>query len=154
MFVHFYYVFPKRGDPALGLARMLWELRCKETVSHIGQYVELATWLTSYREPFESPVMRALGPELPLHLLQCFGRLCFPMVRTPRELKDLRWALRHFGVQLRAADGAGSTPSEYRFRLIDSRPESQRWDTGQVDVDVLRVTQGQGGSPPNAVRVS
>lgn len=140
------------GDPALGLARMLWELRCKETVSHLGHYVELATWLTSYREPFESPIMRALGPELPLHLLQCFGRLCFPMVRTPRQLKDLRWALRRLGVQLRAADGSGSTPSEYRFRLIDRRPESQRSDTGQVDVDVLRVTQG--GRPPNAVQVS
>jgi hypothetical protein len=39
-------------------------------------------------------------------------------VESPRDLKELRWALRRLGVQLRAADGAGSQPSEYRFRLL------------------------------------
>jgi hypothetical protein len=118
MFVNFYYVHPKKVDAALGLARMLWELRCKEAVAHVGHYVELVVWLKNFCSVLGSPVIHALAPDLRSHLEQCFGRICFPLVDSPRDLKELRWALRRLGVQLRAADGAGSQPSEYRFRLL------------------------------------
>lgn len=118
MFVHFYYVHPKKADAALGLARMLWELRCKEAVAHVGHYVELVVWLKSFYAVVSSPVIRALVPELQSHIEQCFGRICFPLVESPSDLKQLRWALRRLGIQLRAADHAGQQPSEYQFRLL------------------------------------